>query len=311
MSEDENCEFNKRFNKFECTSENLEKRSYCDQNSPVLKPSNSNEKIFHDSAKKNCLPNNMGSLNNSWSEHSLNLNEVSPVTKFSVNNRLKNLKDTLVASHSNAASPENLSKPATNKYNSEIVSTPISSASSHQLTSPTDSSTPVNMYKNLHKWVPNSDKSLRRTFDESLKKNLANRRYLSLRKFINNSSKDITKSDSGEISHYSPLLQDYKSVEEYMPDCSTSKTVALDPKLNTSKQSRSMRLVQSALGKESLNVEKNNLSNNESLLETPVSSKRKASDMLGNIIETSSSESKCIKKLCIDNNNTKQHIEES
>lgn len=333
MSEDENCEFNKRFNKFECSSGNLEKRPHCDQNSPLRKPSNSNEKICDTSATKNCLPDNMGSLNKSLSEHSVNVSEVSPVIKFSVNNRLKKLKESLVTSKSNAASTENLSEPATsillqnhkeyeieskqisrdNKCISETLSTPIVNTSSDQLTSPICFSTPVNIYKNLHKWVPNSDKSPKRNFDESVKKNLASRRYLSLRKFINNTSKDTTKSNSGEISHHSPLLLGLKrsAVDECMPDYSTPKEVALDTKLNTSKQSRSMRLVQSALCKENFNDEKKNLQNNKSLLETPVSSKRKLSDMLGNIMEISQSESKRIKKYSIDNNNTNHHIEES
>lgn len=281
----------------------------------------------------------MGSSITGWCGNSVNTSEVSSVTKCSANSRLKKLKNILVSNKSNSASTEDLTEQATSEINtshetctniqnnsiqkgndidsklisqddkcrSEPLSASISNISSHQLSSPIVSSTPVNIFKNLHKWVPNSDKSPKRSIDVT--RNLANKRYLSLRKFINNST---IRSDPGEASQDSPLLGLKRSaINECMSDCSAPKKVALDSQLNTSQQSRSMKLLQSALCKENLNNKEMRLKNNDNLVGTSASTKRKVSNMLEDTKEIFSSDSKHRKKYCKDKDKTKQHIEES
>lgn len=233
------------------------------QNNAVLKRSNSNQEEFNGSAKKICLFNKFDSRNEMWSRNCVRICEVNPVIKYSVNNRLMNAKDRLEASKSIEASTENLVDPVIsiliqqflqmcisdspknstvlskigsklnyqdNKCIGETLSISKSNIpSTHQLLSQINSSTPVNIYKNLSKWLPKGNfPNLHGNIyftnkSDKTKQNLANDRYKSLRKYINSAEEDnqhstnkINKSTKRNLANerYRSLQKYIKNVEE-------------------------------------------------------------------------------------------------
>lgn len=321
MSDEENSEINKRFNKFESSVNN---NSYMSGTNCSMKRTKSYESMFINNPKRiRSSPDIKTPLNKSWST-----TPAAPTTStFSANSRLKKLRDNLKTNKTifddskgelkkqfvnlpqndydtkwdgsqervfnnlekesltmvkKCETPDNRISQKNNSVSNESAQTIFNTPNSIQnkldstFVSPNSLSSPVNIYKNLDKWITPTNKSSKR--------GLANERLSRLKKHINNSDKDNiqnltntprpskctvtsnnfeTKSSNSSyvnIScvseptestvHVSPLLRGLKrsAATEIISECSVAKKVARDSKIEQIyQQPRSMRLVQTAL----------------------------------------------------------------